>query len=356
MKVFQIISIIIAMLSGAVITYYYLIPLRQELVISQPETGEYNTFLLECFEFLNRVGKSTSDYNITNISKVITEGSENTIKQLQSGEADIGLIQSDTRIEADNVRAIAFVFDEVFLWITKSDKQINPYDIHDHKIGTFMAKSQTTNDLKKILSFYGHADPDGKGDYKLKNGITLEHGTYEQGVERISNLNSDTSVDSLFYITGFGNDSIRELFASKGYQFIQFRHLDALLRRYPTFTKSSIPAGMFGRHSKNYESPAVKATLVTRSTLDDSFVYYLTRELFEHEGKLARRHAFADVQEVSLDLKMLYPLHEGAKRFYKQKDPSFFDRNYRVISLIFGALGLIGSLGPFIYSKLQKDN
>jgi len=97
-------------------------------------------------------------------------------------------------------------------------------------------------------------------------------------------------------------------------------HMARLKKQLPWLIQQIIPAGTYKGSDKDTQTPAVAMFLVTHRDLPDSFVYAMTKMVWEHFDEFstyhpaAKRFKAADVAKI-VDLS---PYHTGAIKYYRE--------------------------------------
>jgi TRAP transporter TAXI family solute receptor len=95
---------------------------------------------------------------------------------------------------------------------------------------------------------------------------------------------------------------------------------DSLKKKYPYYSKATVPAGIYKGVDQPVPTVAVLAILVTKKELETDMVYRITKAMFENIDRIHTAHAKG--KEVTLETAlegMPIPLHPGAEKFYKEK-------------------------------------
>jgi uncharacterized protein len=128
-------------------------------------------------------------------------------------------------------------------------------------------------------------------------------------------------LDAVFYR---GNDPyplIQEMMRVPGVTFIPMSRsqIETIRAHHPFLTSTSIAAGMYGAHQE-IETVGGDMLLACRADLPDELVYWVTRTLFESLPELA--NSLPALRRIDPDHVQAspVPLHEGAARFYRERE------------------------------------
>jgi TRAP transporter TAXI family solute receptor len=96
-------------------------------------------------------------------------------------------------------------------------------------------------------------------------------------------------------------------------------NIDGLLTKYPYFAKADVPGGIYKGHPKGTPTFGVKAVLVTSDDVSDKAVYTVVKAILENFDAFKKLHpAYNNITKKSLLDGLSAPLHEGAKKYYKE--------------------------------------
>ncbi len=257
----------------------------------------------------------------SNITAQATGASVENVRLLQSGDADLGIVQTDILSYAieginnfaetgvvDNVYAVASLYPEVVHLVT-TDMSINSIaDLEGKAVSVGAAGSGTEINARQFLEAYGI-------DYEMIDERFLsfaESGTALQ----------DGSISAAFIVAGVPNSAITELSVSKPVKLISLGDAEraAIIEKYPFYAEHTVPAGTYQGMEEDGSTLAVKAVLIARAELSEDDVYYLTKALFENLDSLGQAHAKG--LEVSLEDAMqgIVPgnVHPGAAKYFTE--------------------------------------
>jgi hypothetical protein len=146
-------------------------------------------------------------------------------------------------------------------------------------------------------------------------------------VERLTATESadflkDGRIDAAFYTVGVGASAIVDpaLMIETMIVPVDGSQADALLKKYPFYSKDKVPAGIYKGVDKDVPTVAVLAILVAKAELEEDVVYKITKAMYENIKSIETAHAKG--KEVKLEkalLGMPIPIHPGAEKFFKEK-------------------------------------
>ncbi|MEL7508769.1 MAG: TAXI family TRAP transporter solute-binding subunit [Cyanobacteria bacterium J06554_1] len=271
-------------------------------------TGEYYAF-----------GQAIAQVVEANEPKIRVEvvespGSNQNMDDIHSHNVDLALVQNDTPVQP-NVRAIAQLYPEMFHLIAAKDANIN-----------------TLTDLRgKRVALM----PEGSGSYNLFWPLSQHYGLTQNDFQSRPMPATDAhvalqagSVDALFRIIGLGNSSVTELLATNRFKLVPIDQIGALQLTQPYLKSTVIPKGSYDGGSpipsKDLPVVAVSALLIANVDVNADVVKAITRILYEHRNELIRVNPrTANIQSPDVSQNLGFPLHEGARAYYTQDNPSF---------------------------------
>ena len=271
-------------------------------------TGEYYAF-----------GQAIAQVVETNEPKIRVEvvespGSNQNMDDIHSHNVDLALVQNDTPVQP-NVRAVAQLYPEMFHLIAAKDANIN-----------------TLTDLRgKRIALM----PEGSGSYNLFWPLSQHYGLTQNDFQFRPMTATDAhlalqagSVDALFRIIGLGNSSVTELLATSQFKLVPIDQIGALQLTQPYLESTVIPKGSYDGGSpippQDLPVVAVSALLIANVDVNPDVVKAITRILYEHRNELIRVNPrTANIQSPDVSQNLGFPLHEGARAYYTQDNPSF---------------------------------
>ena len=271
-------------------------------------TGEYYAFGQAIAQVVE-----TNEPNIR-VEVIESLGSSQNMDDIHSHTVDLALVQNDTPVQP-NVRAIAQLYPEMFHLIVNKGANIN-----------------TLTDLRgKRVALM----PEGSGSYNLFWPLSQHYGLTPSQF-RVSPMTATQahqaiqagSVDALFRIIGLGNQGVTELLATDQFKLVPIDQIGALQLTQPYLQSTLIPKGSYDGASpippQDLPVVAVSALLIANIDVNPDVVKAITRILYEHRNELIRINPrTANIQSPEASQNLGFPLHDGARAYYTQDNPSF---------------------------------
>ena len=95
---------------------------------------------------------------------------------------------------------------------------------------------------------------------------------------------------------------------------------DALIKKYPYYTKIKIPAKTYNNVDTDVEAVAVKCMLVVTDKMSDELGYYIVKALYSNLDRMKAAHNVAKlITKETAKEGMSIPLNKGAEKFFNEK-------------------------------------
>ena len=254
------------------------------------------------------------------VTVVATDGSKANIQGIDSGDYQLGTVQSDTMSYAwegtrsfdsgkvDSFRVVAGLYAEAVQLVTMDPNIKSAKDlagkavsigapgsgVYFNAIDVLTAAGLTENDIKpQYLSFADSADA-------LKDG----------------------KIDAAFVVAGAPTPAITELCTTNDAYLVPLDGdvADAMMAACPFYTTYVIPAGTYPGQDADVTTVTVKATLIVSASASEDDVYNLTKAIFDNAADIAKENGKG--AELSLDNAtsgMTAPFHKGAAKYFAEQ-------------------------------------
>jgi TRAP transporter TAXI family solute receptor len=131
-------------------------------------------------------------------------------------------------------------------------------------------------------------------------------------------------VDAMFILGGYPGPAVRRAIESGSGRLLPIdgKPADRLRLNSGFLHPTLIPGGVYPDHAQAIRTIGVQHVLVCRRDLDEAVVYELTKQLFVALPRLAA--AMSTVRSINVDLASAtsIPLHDGAARYYRERELS----------------------------------
>ena len=131
----------------------------------------------------------------------------------------------------------------------------------------------------------------------------------------------DGNVDVAFVTAGYPTAAIQDIASQHAIRLLPVDpdKADALIAKYPFYTKTNIPAGTYAGFSEEVPAVSVMAMLVATDKLDDALGYDVTKALFTGLDRLQAAHSVGKMITKEGAMKgMSIKMNGGAEKFFKE--------------------------------------
>ncbi|MGR4000453.1 MAG: TAXI family TRAP transporter solute-binding subunit [Alphaproteobacteria bacterium] len=251
-----------------------------------------------------------------------TAGSVYNINNIEDGELQFGVAQSDWQYHAVNgtsrfednqiedLRAVFSVHPEPFQILVGRDTGISDW-----------------NGLSGKRVNIGNPGSGQRGTFEVlldANGV--DEGYFAAATELTSSEQSSAlcngDIHAYGYTVGVPNAGVAQAADGCGARIIDLDNaaVRKLVADNSFYAFATIPSGTYSTVTSDVTTFGVKATFVTSAEVDDELVYEVTRAVFENFDAFKSLHpAFANLTpEAMLSEGISAPIHEGALRYYRE--------------------------------------
>jgi len=253
-----------------------------------------------------------------------TPGSIANLRDLRAGKLQFAVAQSDWQYHALNgssdfaddnpdpdLRALFSVHGEAFTLVARRDAEIEQLDDLVAKRVNIGNPGSGQRGTMEILMF-------AMGWEKSTFSLTEELPASQQSLALCHDR-----IQAMVYTAGHPNDSVAQAVRLCDAVLVEVsgRPIDILVAKYPFYARMEIPGGLYAGNPHDVRTFGVKATVVSSAKVDADTVYALTKAVFENLGSFRRLHpAFSHlIPERMITDGLSAPLHEGARRYYKER-------------------------------------
>lgn len=268
------------------------------------------------------VNKGRAEHGIR-CSVESTGGSIYNLNTIREGELDFGVVQSDWQYHAYNgtskfkdqgpfkdLRAVFSVHPEPFNVVARADSGIKTFDdLKGKRVNVGNPGSGARGTMEVLMDKLGWTMDDF--------ALAAELATAEQ-----SQALCDNKVDAIVFTVGHPSGTIKEATTACDSRLIHVKGqaIDELVKNNPYYSHAIIPGGMYRGTDEDTETFGVRATFVTSAKVPENVVYELVKAVFENFEDFKKLHpAFKNLKkEEMVQASLSAPLHEGAKKYYKE--------------------------------------
>ena len=250
-----------------------------------------------------------------------TGGSVYNINTIKNGELDFGIAQSDTVYQAaqgtgkfegkkvPKLKSVLAIYPELLALVTRKDANINSImDVKNKRIN--LGNPGSGNEATAMTLFA--ANNIQKSDLKFAGALKAAE---------MPDALRDNKIDGYFYMIGHPNANIKDATNSVDTRIVPLegKAVDSLIAQYPYFAKAQIVKGLYKGVDTNVNTFGVKAVLVTSTDVSDKAVYTVVKAILENFDDFKKLHpAYNNITKESLLDGLSAPLHDGAKKYFKE--------------------------------------
>jgi TRAP transporter TAXI family solute receptor len=254
-----------------------------------------------------------------------TGGSVFNINTIRAGELDFGLAQSDWQYHAykgtsafkdrgpfHELRAVFSVHPEPFTVLARAEAGVKTFaDFKGKRFNVGNPGSGTRASMEELLQTMGWTLKDFSLAAELKAD---EHGA----------ALCDNKIDGFFYGVGHPSANIQDPTTACGAKLVPVTGpaVDKLVKGNPFYAYATIPGGIYKNNPEPTKTYGVLATMVTSTKVPAEVVYQVVKAVFDNFDEFKKLHpAFAHLEPQDMVKNGLSaPLHEGALKYYKEKN------------------------------------
>ncbi len=249
-----------------------------------------------------------------------SEGSVSNVRAIQNADADIGFAYADVAYSAyigrlegatgacDRVRALAVLeLTPVHLIVREGAGIASVEGLRGRRIGVGRPGSGSALTAHTVMRAFGIAEVD----------VRAEPLSYIDAARRLD----DGSLDAMFVTGSMPLESIqRSTRAGARLLPLVGEPIARLEREYPFFRPTLIPGGTYAGHPEPIRTIGVDNLLIARQGLGEPLAHDLTARLFDALPSLSGRLGLLRSMSVALAPAAPVPLHEGAARYYRERE------------------------------------
>ena len=242
------------------------------------------------------------------------------INMLKEGSVDLAIVQNDITYYAangiemfkdkkvDNLRGIATLYPETCQIITLDKSGIQSIaDLKGKRVAVGAAGSGVEANARQILAAYGIQYED----------IQVQYLSFGEAASALK----DNNVDAAFITAGYPTAAVQDIASQNKVRLlpVDADKADAMIAKYPFYTKTTIPAGTYAGFDVDVPAVSVMAMLVATDKVDDALGYEITKALFSNLDKLRNAHAVGKlISKEGAQKGMPIKLNAGAEKYFKE--------------------------------------
>ncbi|MFO1243016.1 MAG: TAXI family TRAP transporter solute-binding subunit [Rickettsiales bacterium] len=253
----------------------------------------------------------------------LTGGSIANLTSIREHDLDMGFAQSDWQYNAYNgtgafsdqganpdLRSVFSLHSEAFTVVARADSGVHSFDDLRGKIVNI---GNPGSGMRGTMDEVMRAKGWNLGVFKA----ATEYRAADQAAKLCKK-----EIDAFVFATGHPNGSIQEVANNCNSKLVNVDgpDIEKLFATYPYYSLATIPGGMYTNNPEDIKTFGVKATVVTSKDVDEELIYQVVKAVFENFDDFKTTHpilANLDKKEM-ISNGLTAPLHEGAKRYYRE--------------------------------------
>jgi len=277
-------------------------------------SGTYYGFSGVIANVLNEKLKGTLNLKVES-----TGASKANIQMLQSGDADIAIVQNDVMYYAytgtdlfaggdpiTDFSAVASCYPE-YVQILAS-KDITSIDqLAGKRVSVGDAGSGTEFNAKQILGAYGLSFDD----------IKVSNQSFADSADSLKN----GTIDAAFVVAGYPTTAVTELATNFDFNLLPIddEHAAKLQSDYGFYYYGVIPANTYSPVKEDVPAVAVMATIVASNKVSPDAIYAFVKGLFDYKADITAGHVKGNELDLNTAISgVSIPWHDGAAKYYTE--------------------------------------
>ena len=255
------------------------------------------------------------------VTVVSTDGSKANIESIDSGDYQLGTVQSDVMAYAwagsrsfeangkiNSFRVVAGLYAEAVQLVTMNPDIKSVADLKGKSVSIGAPGSGVYFNAMDVLAAAGLSEDDIKPQYQ----------SFADSTDALK----DGKIDAAFIVAGAPTAAITELCTTNSAYLVPIDGDIAakLMADCAFYTSYVIPAGTYAGQTEDVTTVTVKATLIVSASASEDDVYNLTKAIFDNVDAIAAENGKG--KELSIENAtsgMAAPFHSGAAKYFAEK-------------------------------------
>lgn len=273
------------------------------------------------YAFGGVLGQYIKNHGGVEVNVVSTDGSKANIQGIDSGDYQLGTVQSDVMAYAwsgtnsfadegaiNTFRVVGGLYAEAVQLVTMDPEIKSVADLAGKSVSIGAPGSGVYFNAIDVLAAAGLSESD----------ISAQYQSFADSAEALK----DGKIDAAFIVAGAPTPAITELATTTSAYLVPIdgEIAEAVMASCPYYTTYTIPANTYPGQENDVQTVTVKATLIVSADADEETVYNLTKAIFDNAEAIAAENAKG--AELSLDNAtsgMTAPFHKGAAKYFAEK-------------------------------------
>ena len=231
--------------------------------------------------------------NGMNASAQSTGASVANINMLKDKQVELAIVQNDITYYAvngtemfkeggkvENLSGIASLYPETCQFVVREDSGIKDITgLKGKRVAVGAAGSGAEANARQILEAYGITYDDVEEQF-----LSFAEGSYAL---------KDGTVDAAFVTAGYPTASVQDIASQNKIRLLPVgdEQIKILADKYPFYTKTTVPKGVYQGFDEDVNTVSVMAILVANDKIDAALGEKLTKAIFDNLDKIAAAHS-----------------------------------------------------------------
>ena len=273
------------------------------------------------YAFGGVLGQYIKDKAGIEVIVVSTDGSKANIESIDSGDYQLGTVQSDVMAYAwegtrsfedtgkiDSFRVVGGLYAESVQLVTMDPEIKSVADLKGKSVSIGAPNSGVWFNAMDVLTAAGLTEADIKPQYQ----------SFADSADALK----DGKIDAAFIVAGAPTAAITELCTTNSAYLVPIdgEVADKLMADSPYYTTYTIPAGTYAGQDEDVVTVTIKATLIVSADASEDDVYNLTKAIFDNTEAIAAEDGKgAELSVENATSGMAAPFHAGAAKYFAEK-------------------------------------
>lgn len=273
------------------------------------------------YAFGGVLGQYIKDKAGIEVIVVSTDGSKANIESINSGDYQLGTVQSDVMAYAwegtrsfadsgkiDTFRVVGGLYAESVQLVTMDPEIKSVADLKGKSVSIGAPNSGVWFNAMDVLTAAGLTEADIKPQYQ----------SFADSADALK----DGKIDAAFIVAGAPTAAITELCTTNSAYLVPIdgEVADKLMADSPYYTTYTIPAGTYAGQDEDVVTVTIKATLIVSADASEDDVYNLTKAIFDNTEAIAAENGKgAELSVENATSGMAAPFHAGAAKYFAEK-------------------------------------
>ena len=274
--------------------------------------GDQGTY----YAFGTVLAQQVSDKTSTNVTALVSSGSQANIEDIKVGSAQLGFVQSDVMSYAyngeklftekiTNFSVVAALYMEQVQIVTLDPSIKSVADLKGKTVSIGAVGSGVYFNALDVLGEYGLSESD----------IKAEHLNFGDSADNLK----DGKIDAAFVVAGAPTPAVQDLGTGKQVYLVSIdeEHMANLIKNCPYYKEYTIDKSVYNT-PEDVTTVAVAAVVVAENDVSDSAIYDFVSAIFDNIDEIGH----AKKSELSLELASSItgvPYHPGAAKYFAEK-------------------------------------